>query len=307
MSDSDSKAAISEPALYSHLDAPAQRLAHAPDHIRIESIGKDRLIYHPRFVTLVNEGLWLAADPPTSRARGLIYFGPPGSGKSTLSTTIASHVAQWFQREQAHQPTVLIVSMSGLRSAKMVFERALKNCNVPMSKRFSTSEAEMILHDTLRKMNCRLLILDELQDVLGSNRSEQQRVLEVIKHMMNELKLPILGLGTEAAREGFGTDAHLAARFKALPLPTWKADDDFANFLAAYERSLPLRKPSNLSHPDVMRHLLAAGSGILDEMLKIIKPAAINAIASKKERITLADLKQGQLRPSIEILRVSSD
>src|SRR3546814_4424530 len=80
---------------------------------------------------------------------------------------------------------------------------------------------------------------------------------------MNELRLPVIAFGTGKAGQGFNADPHLQARFSQLTLPLWKADNTLANFLAAYERLLPLEKASNLASRDKVAFLAKTGEGVL--------------------------------------------
>src|SRR3546814_702710 len=88
-----------------------------------------------------------------------------------------------------------------------------------------------------------------------------------------------------------------------LTLPLWKADNTLANFLAAYERLLPLEKASNLASRDKVAFLAKTGEGVLGKIVNRVKNAALVAITDGSKQITLEHLKQAVTRPVVCGLR----
>ena len=62
---------------------------------------------------------------------------------------------------------------------------------------------------------------------------------------------------------------------------------DYLKLLASFERMLPLKKPSNLVETNLSIKLLAMSEGIIGELASILTKAAVKAIKSGKEQITL--------------------
>jgi len=198
---------------------------------------------------------------------------------------------------------VLVIQMSGARRTKAVLNRILEATGVPLSRSITISDLELLVVDTLRRLNVALLILDEMQDILQAPEAEQARVLEIIKYLMNALHLPILALGPDQAGIAFRVDPHLQARFKILALPPWQVGDDLADFLSAVEEYLPLKRASRLASEAIQKALIKTTGGNLDEMMTRIRVAAVNAIVDGTERITVKALVDPIARPSIEALR----
>ena len=184
-----------------------------------------------------------------------------------------------------------------LRSTISMTEDDKRSSRSPARISHRLSDREMLVTRLLALVHCRLLILDETQDLLHGGENEQRRTLQAIKFLMNELRLPVLAFGTEQAAQGFSSDPHLAARFTEIPLPLWRPDKTLANFLATYERFLPLRKPSNLAASDKVALLAKVGGGVLDSIVQRVQNAALMAIASGSEQITLELLKSAAARP----------
>ena len=74
---------------------------------------------------------------------------------------------------------------------------------------------------------------------------KQQEFLNVIKHLSNELMIPIVGVGTRDALRAIQTDPQIANRFELIILPHWNVDEEYLRLLASYEKVLPLAKPSH--------------------------------------------------------------
>lgn len=278
-----------------HLMPSTERLLTASDSDRARAVIEDVAILYPFLQRVVAEAEWMIHEPRRTRARGLIVCGEAGNGKTSLAKLIHSRYQSYGH---AVSPCVLTISMSGARDSRSVYGRIMEALGSPTRISHRLSDRELIVRDLLRRVNCRLIILDEAQDILLGSEREQVRALEGIKLLMNELSMPILAFGTEKAEQGFRSDRHLAARFRTLPLPGWQADDTLANFLATYERLLPLHRPSYLASPDKVKALAKIGGGVIGAIVERIQNAALTAIVDGTECITKELLLSAEMRPA---------
>lgn len=286
-----------------HLNPRIRQWLDEPQHQRIVKILGDRIIIYPGLERILEEAHWLVLEPRCSRARGIIIQGCSNSGKTEITKTIQRHYPiDAVDTPSNRRPRVLMISMSGARTTKAVLNRILERTGVPISRRYTTGDHETLVIQILRKMNCRLLMLDEVQDVLNFQESEQIRVFEVIKHLMNELGMPVLALGADRAVDAFRADGHLAARFESISIPRWTEGEEFAQFLRTHEEFLPLKFRSDLARPEMQKLLIKRTGGILGNIVMLLKKLALNAVVSGEERITRAALDQDQLRPPVSVL-----
>lgn len=249
----------------------------------------------PALDQVAAEADWMIHEPRQTRARGLIVCAS-NNGKTSLAKLIHDRYNDYHRVDQ---PCILRISMSGVRDARSVYGRIMEELGSPARISHRFSDRELLVQRLLRDVDCRLLILDEAQDILLGSEREQQRALEGIKLLMNELKLPILAFGAEKAGQAFNSDGHLVARFQQFTVPTWTADTTLANFLATYERFLPLRAPSRLAAPDKLAFLAKVGEGTLGNIVKRIKNATLTAIAEGCDCVTLELLRKAVTRPSV--------
>ena len=273
------------------LDAPVQQRAFA--------ILQDRLIQYPEFKTILQQAHWMFLEPPTIRARGMIVQADCNNGK----TALAHLIDRRFQPVDGNTgPCAISISMTAVRDARTVYGRILEKLGGPVLVSHKISDREMVVLNLLERVNCRLLILDEVQDLTFGSEKDQQRVLQSIKTMMNALRLPVLALGTSRAGHWFRSDPHLAARFGETKLPNWKADKTLAMFLATYERYLPLKQASNLHEREKVAFLAKCSDGKLGAVVARVQNAALMALAQGEEAITLAHLQAGEFRPPLLLI-----
>jgi transposase len=138
----------------------------------------------------------------------------------------------------------------------------------------------------------RLLIIDEIHHILAGPINRQRQFLNVLKYLGNELKIPLVGVGTIDAVRTIQTDPQLANRFEPVALRRWQMNRDWQMLLASFERILPLRKPSQLAELSIATALLAWSEGTIGELASLLRTAATAAIETGEECITERLLKQ---------------
>ena len=141
-----------------------------------------------------------------------------------------------------------------------------------------------------------LLVIDEIHSLQAGTIREQVRFLNMLRFLGNELRVPLVCVGTAQARNALRTDDQLVRRFEAFSLPPWQNDVDFAGLIGTMQRSLPLRRESVIDAKMLTRVLSVTG-GITSGIFSIMSQLAIAAIESGEERIVPTDVSDaGSLR-----------
>lgn len=290
---------------FDHLEPSVQSQLDLPQEERASRMLVERFITHERLLPIMDHVEFLLHRPKHCRANGLIVSGKPGSGKTMIARAIQRRYPPFAaEGDRPAGLPVVGISMTGAREAKTLYNRLLVELGVPDSNRYTGSDRERMVLKLCRAAGLRLLIVDEIQDILTSTARQQRIALDTIKFLMNELSLPILVLGTSQAPAAMQVDEHLNARFKHRELPTWKRDVFLTNFLDALERVLPLRKPSHLSSLPLSTKLLQLSGGILDSMVQLVTFAAAHAVESGTEQVTPECLERARVEPPLAAVRV---
>ena len=293
---------------YSHLDPKTQAWLELPDLERANRMLIDRFITHERLQPIMDHIDFLRFSPPKSRASGLVVSGLPGSGKTMIARAIERRYPPIAaEGSKAASLPVLTIEMTGAREARALYDRILTELGVPDPKRYVGSDRERMVLKLCRAANLRLLVVDEIQDILTSTARQQRIALDTIKFLMNQLSMPVLALGTAQAPDAMQVDEHLNARFTYRSLPVWKQDPYLVNFLDALERVLPLKQPSQLSSLPITTVLLRLSDGVLDPMMRLITYAAAHAVESGTEQITPQLLERARVEMPTAAVRLARE
>ena len=161
----------------------------------------------------------------------------------------------------------------------------------PHSASASLSVLERLARELLRRIAPRMLVVDEVHHLLAGNYREQRASLNLLKFLANDLKFSIVLVGTADAPLALATDPQMISRFTPFEIPRWRESDDLRRLLGAFERVLPLRKPSDLMQRSLAQFVLSASKGLTGEISRLLNEAAALAITDGTERITLEHLK----------------
>jgi len=145
--------------------------------------------------------------------------------------------------------------------------------------------------ELLRFVEAKLLIIDELHALLAGSHRQQQILLNTLRLLASDLKLPLILAGTADAKRALMTDRQLADRFEAVELPPWRNDEAYSRLLASYVAVLPLRRRSDLTSSPVRKALLDHTQGITVRLVRAIENLAIEAIRPGRECINQESLQ----------------
>jgi hypothetical protein len=179
------------------------------------------------------------------------------------------------------------------------FGAILDALGMPFSPRDRIATKQDTAVRLMRATKVRLLVIDELHNLLSGTTMQQRRLLNVLRWLGNELQIPLVGVGTAEALRAIRSDDQLVNRFEPFPLPLWTDDDEYRRLLSTLEAVLPLRKPSHLTEPAMAARILSASEGVLGEIIAIVIRAAVLAVDRGKETISARMIEgAGFIRPS---------
>lgn len=181
---------------------------------------------------------------------------------------------------------VVSVQMPSDPSIKRFYAALLLAIGAPIHPRQQLLQLEQHTLKLLRSVKMQMLVVDELHNINAGSRNTQREFLNLLRFLGNELRIPLVGLGTKEAYLAIRSDDQLENRFEPMVLPLWQEGRDFESLLASFVAVLPLRRRSLIATADMARYLLARTEGTIGELAQLLTYAAIAAIESGEEAIT---------------------
>lgn len=255
---------------------------------RKKKIGEMKWIPYARARRIGQKMHDLLHHPPSYRMPNLLVVGDTGNGKTHIIRRFAAAHPSYTREEDGHLiAPVLYIQAPADADERSFYHTLLDITGTPYRAADRGDLKQRKVINTLRGLETRLLIIDEIQHVLAGNQSKQRQFLNVLKYLSNELMLPLVGAGIGTAFNAIQHDEQLASRFEPIGLPRWRMGEEYIRLLVTFERLLPLQKPSHLGEEKMAFKLLSLCEGSLGELTNILQRAANQAVDEQKECITL--------------------
>jgi hypothetical protein len=270
----------------SHLTPQAQVLAMLPAAERINRIRAERWIgyTYARQALIELEGLfnW----PTRQRMQNMLIIGPTNNGKSMIIEKFyRQHLPELSEDGSKEIVPVVVVQMPSEPSIARFYTMLLYAMNTPIAPKLRVSDLESLALRIMKTIGIRMLIIDELHNMLAGGPAVRREFLNLIRFLGNVLRIPIVGVGTEDAYRAIRSDDQLENRFKPFILPRWRDNDELMSLLASFSSSFPLHRISDLHNKEMARYILARTEGTIGEISLLLIYAAIAAIESGEEAI----------------------
>jgi len=287
---------------YPHMQPSARAWADEDDASRVRRIRTDRWIAYARAEAALAAIEDVLSFPKRTRMPNLLLVGPTNNGKTMI--------VEKFRR--AHPPTEVTADADGVADIPVIrvqmpsgpderrfFGAILDAMGLEAWRGDTVGARQDLAVRLMRKTGVRLLVIDELHNVLSGTATQQRRLLNLLRWLGNELQIPLVGVGTAEALRAIRSDDQLVNRFEPIPLPLWTEDDAYLRLLNTLEAVLPLRCASGLARPALASKIFSLSEGVLGEIIAVVTRAAARAVTSGAEAITPRLLDEtGFTRPS---------
>jgi len=280
----------------------ARAWADEDDASRVRRIRTDRWIAYARAEAALAAIEDVLSFPKRTRMPNLLLVGPTNNGKTMI--------VEKFRR--SHPPTEVTADADGVADIPVIrvqmpsgpderrfFGAILDAMGLEAWRGDTVGARQDLAVRLMRKTGVRLLVIDELHNVLSGTATQQRRLLNLLRWLGNELQIPLVGVGTAEALRAIRSDDQLVNRFEPIPLPLWTEDDAYLRLLNTLEAVLPLRCASGLARPALASKIFSLSEGVLGEIIAVVTRAAARAVTSGAEAITPRLLDEtGFTRPS---------
>lgn len=273
-----------------HLVPGAQAAALLPDAERLALLRTERWwIAHDRAeAALARLEALLRDGPGQVRPPNLLLAGPTNNGKSWIvERFVRAHEAPGG--EDAECRPVVAMQMPTEPTVVRFYAALLTRLGAPVARAGPGArkhELEQLALQVLRGVGARVLVIDELHNILGGTRTARGEFLNLLRWLGNELRIPMAGVGTRDAWLAIRTDPQLENRFEPFALPAWQAGPEAARLLQGFATLLPLRRPSDLRGAELVRGVVSRTGGTIGEVGAFLRSAAEVAIVGGEECVT---------------------
>jgi Bacterial TniB protein. len=234
----------------------------------------------------------LLAMPQLPRARCLLIWGTTNNGKTMLvKEFVRRHPPAMTPENDGVIMPVLNIEAPAKADERRFWGNILAALGAIFRPSAPIATLEQQALQLLRDCHVRMLMIDEIHNILTGRRDAQHHFLVTIKDLSNKLDMSLVAIGTEQARAALMSDPQLRTRFRTLHLPKWNMDNEFRSLLASFERMIPLPEPSRLSSTAMASLIYSKSSGLLGEVADLLYQTAQYATAHGHECITVETIQ----------------
>lgn len=275
---------------------------HSADpELRIQTLKQPVWIGYARAVAVRQQMEELFNHPKMHRMPNIALIGESNNGKSMLLNNFARRHDPVNQpdhdvnSDQIERPVFLFQAPPEPDEGRL-YNRMLRELSSEGRER---EPAESKLHRIsvlLRALKTRIVLIDEFGFFQAGTPVKQRKLLNALKFLGNELRIPIVVAAVPETLNLLQSDTQVANRFEPVFLPRWKMGDDYLKLVMTLERTLGLKLPSNLAAEQSAQRLLDESNGIIGYMTELLQKLAADAVRSGVECIPFSAFREDNLK-----------
>lgn len=279
------------------LTKTAQAYLDKSETERTEYCKRDQWIGYQAALTLIDLLEDKFNEPVQVRNEGLLIYSDYNNGKTAilkkfydLHKTSLDTLNE--NDEHVYEIPIIYLQAPTIPDEGRLYTLILNELCVPHKPSEKVMEKARLVEHYLRKLNTKMILIDEIHSALTGNLNKQRTFINDLKQLSNKLSLSIILAGTREAHSALSISGETASRFPSIELPRWSNDKRFRSFIATYETCLPLKEASNMVYDQqIIDALYNKSDGLIGRTVNIMKKAAMKAIKSGREKITLEDIE----------------
>jgi len=268
-----------------HLHPSLENILSQSIDEKIQFVQKSKWIGYPKAHDILNKLEDLLSYPEQPRMPNMLIVGNSNNGK----THLINHFTKKHLADENVYGEHIIAPVIYCEAPPTPNEGAFYSEILHMLyERIPSSSVDAKKHrviEVLSNIQTKILIIDELHNMLAGSSTKQQNFLNMIKHLSNKLQISIVGCGTPDLIRAISIDPQIQNRFIPEVLPNWSYNTQFKKLLASYESVIPLPEASNLANDKMSLKLHAVTDGLIGELNQCLTMAAIYCIKQGETKI----------------------
>jgi hypothetical protein len=275
---------MSSPTKYPHLNQDVQQAADLDDFERVMFILKGVYIFHPQVVRIHQFVEHLIRMPRQQRPTGIVLCADSDLGKSSLFESIVRKYPEYVPATGGgRRLPVLLVEMTEKPDPRQMWRELIHAAGIPNDLFTKETPLHVRLSEGLAALETKIVMIDEFPNIM--NADNPKVMVTWLKSLSNKIKRPIIIAGDDRIFVPL-REYQMHSRFPfTLDLPMWSDTAELQMLLNAWQRMLPLRRPSDLTSTAMRRKILDESGGALGQIAKCLTHAAVAAIRLGSERV----------------------
>jgi hypothetical protein len=271
-----------------HLTKNTREIAIKPADERIKFINGQKWVGYTRAQEVLQRFDDILNQPPIHRMPSFLLIGESNNGKTEIIKKFQKlHQAIISEDQGKVIAPVIIIEAPSEPDEKRLYQKILSTTVVPFRSNHKPEVLFNQVYHTLKTIELKVLVIDEIHNVLSGRTNNRQVFLNALKSLSNQLMISIVAVGTKDAFHVFQSDPQMSSRFEPLALQRWQMDNEYLRLLVSYEKLIPLKEKSELVNRSLASKILSLTDGTIGGITGIIKKASIKAIQNGQEKITI--------------------
>lgn len=221
--------------------------------------------------------------------RGVILLAESQMGKSAIIEQFKLENPASDNATGEHAQVPVLVLQFPDSGGEGVYGEICRVLNVQLPSRPSALELRSEAIGVMDDLGVRVLVIDELANVLTGKAPAKQRNMNQIKFIMNERRRPVVMGATEEAYDFIKTDSQIRFRFKRHTLHRLRGAE-LSLFVRGWVYIQPLRKPSDITE-DFLREVRERTGGHVGTIVLLLRELAQKAIETGIECLNMEVMK----------------
>lgn len=190
-----------------HLNQAAKDALELSTEDRITRILTDRWIGYSQAKEVLASMEDLLSHPRNNRMPSMLIVGDSNNGKTMLAKRFCQlHPAQDNPEGEGVLVPVMYIQAPPVPDEGRFYNAILDSLFAPYKPSERVDKKQFQVLKLLRYAQLKVLVVDEVHNILAGSMNRQRTFLNVLKYLSNELQISIVGFGTKDAFRALQTD-----------------------------------------------------------------------------------------------------
>lgn len=248
-------------------------------------------IAYPSIKSIIREIEGLVLAQPKGLFGHLAVVGEKRTGK-TLACDMVRHgigMTNINANINLSIPTSFVQMPSELTEKKLLMS-IIHSLSLPYGSNPSIASLRSNALGILSECMVKVLFVDNTDELLSGTPSDVRKIMAALKHVSDFSGVSFVFIATPAVYQRIKDCGSVDLGMRVMHTKDFDNDDEFRKLLKSFEMFLPLKRASDLNSDELSSVIYNQTKGNIGAVSRLIKKAAIDAISSGEERITVDQL-----------------